>query len=224
MNAVTGLITIHGFHVVALFGITTSTLTQLLDRWGYPVVTMFVAIESSGIPFPGEAMLLAASVYAGTGHHLSIFWVIFAGALGAIVGDNLGYAAGRFGGRPLITRYGKYVRLRPEQLDRAEAFFNKYGDKTVFFGRFVAVLRAWVAFLAGLNRMPWPKFLVFNAAGGIAWATLYGLLGYTLGHNLPLLYKVTKAIGIVGIAGGAVVVLVIGLVVWRRHRPAKATT
>jgi membrane protein DedA with SNARE-associated domain len=204
--------------VLALFGITTSTITHLLDQWGYPIVSLFVGIESSGVPFPGETTLLIAAVYAGTGHHLSIFWIIVAAAGGAIIGDNLGYTAGRYGGRRLATRYGKYVRLKPEHLDRAEQFFEKHGDKTVFFGRFIAVLRAWAAFLAGTNRMRWPKFLLFNAAGGILWATIYGLLGYFLGNNLPILNKVTKILGIGGVVAALAVVVVIGVIVWRRRQ------
>lgn len=208
----------HLFHVLGLFNLSTSTLTGLLDRFGYPLVAVFVAIESSGIPFPGETMLVTAAVYAGTGH-LSIAGVIVAGALGAIVGDNLGYTAGRYGGRALVTRYGRYVRLRSEHLDNAERFFEKHGDKTVFLGRFVAVLRAWAAFLAGTNRMRWPKFLFFNAAGGILWALVFGLLGYFLGNNLPLLHKVIDVLGIGGVVL-AVIVVTVAVVVWRRRRSA----
>ena len=209
----------HLLSVLALFNFSTSTLTGLLDRYGYPLVTLFVGIESSGIPFPGETMLVTAAVYAGSGH-LSITGVIVAGALGAIVGDNLGYVAGRYGGRALVTRYGRYIRLRPEHLEYAERFFDKHGDKTVFLGRFVAVLRAWAAFLAGTNRMRWPKFLLFNAAGGITWAVLFGILGYTLGHNLPLLHKVISILGIGGVVV-AVIVVIVGMVIWRRRRAAR---
>lgn len=134
--------------------------------------------------------------------------MIAAAATGAIVGDNLGYTTGRFGGRALLERYGRYVRIRAEHLDRAERFFQRYGDRTVFFGRFVAVLRAWAAFLAGTNRMPWAKFLVFNAAGGILWATLYGLLGYFLGNNLPLLHRIVNILGVGGVVAAVVVALV----------------
>jgi membrane protein DedA with SNARE-associated domain len=163
-------------------------------------------------------MLVTAAVYAGTGH-LSIFWVIVAGSAGAIVGDNLGFAVGRAGGRPLVLRYGSYVRIKPEHLDYAEGFFHRHGDKTVFLGRFIAVLRAWAALLAGINRMSWSTFLVYNAAGGILWATLFGLLGYTLGHNLPVLNRVLSILG----AGGVVVALliaVIAYVVWKRRHTA----
>ena len=209
-------------HLLALglLGFSMGTLTHLLDRWGYLIVAVFVGIESSGIPFPGETMLVTAAVYAGSGH-LSIAGVIAAAAIGAILGDNLGYAAGRFGGRALVERYGRYIRLRPRHLERAERFFDRYGDWTVFFGRFVAVLRAWAAFLAGVNRMRWPKFLVFNAAGGICWAALYGTLGYVLGHNLPLLERVLRIIGIAGVAA-AVAIAAIAFIVWRRRRARRA--
>jgi membrane protein DedA with SNARE-associated domain len=192
------------------------SITHILSTWGYLAVFAAVAIESSGLPFPGETMLVTGAVYAGSGH-LSIAGVILAAALGAIVGDNAGYLAGRYGGRRLVERYGKYIRIRPHHLRRAEGFFERYGDRTVFFGRFIAVLRAWAAFLAGVNRMPWPKFLVFNAAGGILWAVLYGTLGFELGHNLPLLHRVERVLGVGGIALAVVVVLAL-LIINRRRR------
>jgi membrane protein DedA with SNARE-associated domain len=194
--------------------LSTHTLQNILDMWGYLAVGVFVAIESSGIPFPGETMLVLAAVYAGAGH-LSIQYVIAAAAAGAIIGDNLGYLLGRTGGKALVMRYGKYIRLDQQKLDVAQRFFQRHGDKTVFFGRFVAVLRAWAAFLAGVNDMPWPKFVFFNAAGGILWATLYGVLAYALGQNLPLLHKVIKAIGIAGVVGA---VLIIGGAIAFRFR------
>jgi membrane protein DedA with SNARE-associated domain len=216
-SSVQSRLSMHPLSVLAFLQLSTSTLKDLLDTFGYPMVGVFVAIESSGIPFPGETMLITAAVYAGSGGHLSIEGVIVAAAVGAFVGDNLGYAAGRFGGRPLVIRFGRYVRLKPKHLDRAERFFARYGDKTVFFGRFVAVLRAWSALLAGTNRMPWPRFLLFNAAGGIVWATVYGLLGYTLGHNLPLLDRVLHVLGVGGIALAVLVIVGVWLV-WRRRR------
>jgi membrane protein DedA with SNARE-associated domain len=161
-------------------------------------------------------MLVTGAIYAGTGY-LWIAGVVVAAALGAVIGDNLGYAAGRYGGRRLVERYGKVVRIRPHHVQRAERFFDRYGDRTVFFGRFVAVLRAWAAFLAGTNRMHWPTFLVFNAAGGIAWSLLYGLVGYELGNNLPLLHRVERLLGIGGLALAAVVALVL-VILWRRRQ------
>jgi membrane protein DedA with SNARE-associated domain len=121
-----------------------------------------VAIESMGVPFPGETMLIVASVYAGMTHRLSLPLVIVAAASGAILGDNLGYWIGREGGYRLLRRYGHYLRLDERKLKLVQHFFRKHGGKVVFFGRFIAILRVWAAFLAGTNRMPWASFLFFN--------------------------------------------------------------
>jgi membrane protein DedA with SNARE-associated domain len=196
------LLTAHGMPLAAL--ISVQTLENILSVVGYPAVTLFVMIESSGIPFPGETMLLVASFFAATdpGLHLSIPIVIACAALGAIVGDNLGYLAGRTGGRALVLRFGKYIFLKPEHLDYAERFFEKHGDKTVFFGRFIAVLRAWAAFLAGINHMRWRRFLIYNAAGGILWATIYGTLGFIAGRffhdNFATVERIARDIGLIG--------------------------
>lgn len=168
-------ITLASFNILQL-------LQNFLHTLGYPAVTLFVMIESSGIPFPGETMLLLASFYAAVYHDLSLPIVIACAAAGAIIGDNVGYGVGRTGGKAFVERYGRYVFLRPERLHRSEQFFSKHGDKTVFFGRFVAVLRAFAAFLAGVNKMHWPTFLLYNAAGGIIWAIAYGLIGYYAGR------------------------------------------
>ncbi len=188
---------------------------HLLDTWGYLAVFLFIAIESTGIPFPGETMLLTAGAYAGTGN-LDIKLVIVAAAAGAIMGDNLGFIAGRTKGRDLVVRYGEYIRVDAATLRRAEKFFARHGDKTVFFGRFIALLRTWAAFLAGLNRMPWPKFLAFNAAGGICWAALYGILAFELGRHLSVLEKVVQFIGYAGVA----VVVIVAAVIYLLHRRA----
>lgn len=199
---------------------SVDTLHQLLSTWGYLAVFLFVAIESSGIPFPGETMLITAGAYAGAGH-LQIPFVIIAAALGAISGDNAGYLVGRTGGRELVLRYGRYVRVDEAKLAIAERFFDKHGDKTVFLGRFVAVLRAWAAFLAGLNRMHWAKFFFFNAAGGIVWALLYGILAFELGKNLPLLDRIVKTVGYVGL--GAAVLAAVALFIFYRRRRKRRT-
>src|SRR5712691_475635 len=179
-----------------MFHIATSDLMHLLATYGYWAVLVFVAIESTGIPFPGETMLLVAAIYAGTTHHLFIPLVIVAAATGAILGDNIGFWIGREGGYRLLRRYGRYIRLEERRLKLGQYLFLKHGGKVVFFGRFVAVLRAFAAFLAGTNRMPWPRFLLFNALGGIVWATVYGLGGYFLGDNI---HRLTGPVGIVAI-------------------------
>jgi len=167
-----------------MFQSITNNLANFLSTYGYWAVLVFIAIESIGIPFPGETMLIFASVYAGRTHRLFIFWVIAAAAAGAILGDNIGYWVGREGGYRLLRRYGRYIRLDEHKLKLGQYLFRKHGGKVVFFGRFITILRVLAAFLAGVNRMPWLRFLLFNAAGGITWATLYGLGGYYLGDSV----------------------------------------
>ncbi len=208
--------------------ISLQTLQNALGTLGYPAVTVFVMIESSGVPFPGETMLLLASFFAATNHTLQIPIVIACAALGAILGDNLGYTVGRTGGRALVLRYGKYIFLKPEHLGRAERFFARHGNKTVFFGRFISVLRAWAAFLAGVNSMHWRTFLVYNAAGGIIWATIYGLLGFYLGKvfhdNFSQIQQFATTFGWIG-AGViiAVIIVVIVFILLRRRKHAPST-
>jgi len=170
-------------------------------------------IESTGIPFPGETILLAAALYAGSTHRLSIAWIIMAAASGAIIGDNAGYWVGREGGYRLLRRFGRYVHLDEGKLKLGQYLFRRHGGKVVFFGRFVAVLRAWAAFLAGANRMPWPHFLAFNAAGGIVWTTLYGLGAYFLGEQV---HRFTGTVGKLALLLAAVAI-VAGILLLRRN-------
>src|SRR5262249_52235778 len=163
-------------------------LQQLLASYGYLAVALGVMVESMGVPIPGETMLLLAAAYAGAGY-LDVRGVIVAAALGAIVGDSLGYEIGRLGGRALLERDGHILHINEPHLARAEAFFARHGDKTVFFGRFTAFLRTLSAFLAGVNRMPYRRFLLFNAAGGILWAVSLGLLGAAFGSQWPLIER-----------------------------------
>ena len=178
-----------------MFHLATSTLTHLLATYGYLAVLLVVAIESTGIPFPGETMLLVAA------------------ASGAILGDNLGFWVGHERGYRLLRRYGRSIHVEEQRLKLGQYLFLKHGGKVVFFGRFVAVLRAWAAFLAGTNRMRWPRFLLFNAAGAIVWATLYGLGGYFLRDNIH------RLVGPVGVVFLVLVVLLImaGIVIVRRN-------
>jgi membrane protein DedA with SNARE-associated domain len=170
--------------------LSTQQLTHLAATYGYWAVLVLVAIESMGVPVPGETALLAASVYAGATHHLKIAVVIGAAAGGAILGDNLGFLLGRLGGSRLLRRYGKYLRLDERRLRLGRYLFQYHGGKVVFFGRFVGFLRAWAAFLAGANEMPWRRFLTFNAAGGVVWATLMGFAGFSFGGTVLALGSV----------------------------------
>jgi len=207
--------------------ISLAALQNALNSFGYAAVALFIMIESSGIPFPGETMLLLASFYAAVSHQLQIPLVIACAAFGAIIGDNIGYLIGRTGGRAFVLRYGKYVFIKPEHLALAEAYFAKHGNKTVFFGRFIALLRAWAAFLAGLNHMHWRTFLFYNAAGGILWATIYGMLGYIAGSffhdNFAQVERLATALGWLGTGLIIIAVLTVLLVIRsRRHKLAQA--
>jgi membrane protein DedA with SNARE-associated domain len=152
--------------------------------YGYWAVFFFVAIESSGIPAPGEAALVSVAAFAGATHQLDIYWIVAAAAGGAVVGDNLGYLAGRKLGFPLLLRHGGAIGLNEGRLKLGQYLFDRYGGAIVFFGRFIAVLRAAAALLAGVNCMPWRRFLVFNAAGGISWALIFGFGGYVFGNTM----------------------------------------
>jgi membrane protein DedA with SNARE-associated domain len=157
-------------------------LTHFFTSHGLPLLFAVVLLESVGIPLPGETALIAFGVLASQGHH-SIVWVIVLAAAGAIIGDNLGYwLIGRWGGRELFERWGFLRRYSERFLPAAERLMAKHGGKTVFFGRFVTVLRYTAAWVAGIGRMNWWKFLFWNAAGGIIWATAVGLVAYYAGH------------------------------------------
>lgn len=189
-------------------------LPNLLSTYGYWAVALMVGLESMGIPIPGETTVVAASILAGTTHELNISLVIAAAAAGAIIGDNVGYLIGREFGYRLLLRYGRYVGLTERRIKLGRYLFLRHGGKMVFFGRFVAVLRALAGVLAGANRMPWPRFLVANAAGGIVWATLYGVGAYYLGHAAEHL---AKPVGI-ALGAAAAVAIVAALVLLRRHQ------
>ena len=161
------------------------------------------------MPVPGETALITAGVLAHRGR-LHIELVILIAASAAIIGDNLGYLIGRTGGRRLLERPGFLEKHRHAVLAKGEPFFIKHGPAAVFLGRWTAGLRIAAAWLAGVNRMPWPVFLFWNALGGIAWATSVGLLAYFLGHTAE---RVFKTVGIVGVAAAAAVVA--GFVGWR---------
>jgi len=188
-------------------------LTNLVAQYGYLAVLVIVGLESTGVPLPGETTLVAAALYAGATHNLNIVGVVIAAAVGAILGDNLGYLIGHWGGYRLLIRYGRYIRLSEKRIKIARYLFLRYGGEVVFFGRFTAILRAYDAFLAGTTRMPWRRFLFFNAAGGIAWATIYGGGAYLLGRQIE---RLSGPFEIVFVAA-AVIAIVVGALIIRRQ-------
>jgi membrane protein DedA with SNARE-associated domain len=186
---------------------------HLIVTYGYLAVVVLVAVESVGVPLPGETTLVAAATYAGTDHRLSI-WAIFAcAAAAAIVGDTIGYWIGDKGGYWLVYRYGRVIRLDEGKIKVARYLFDHHGGAVVFWGRFVAVLRAYAAFLAGTARMRYRRFLAFNAAGGVVWAALYAFVAYTAGTFLSRASTLIE----VAFAVGAVLAIAVGAVIVRRR-------
>jgi membrane protein DedA with SNARE-associated domain len=190
-------------------------VTHLIENYGLFFLFGIVCFESAGLWLPGETALIAAGVYASKGH-LSITGVIAIAAVAAIIGDNIGYWLGREGGRRLLLRYALLRRFSERVLPPAERFFERHGGKAVFLARFFGGVRVTGAWMAGITRMTWWRFLFWNAAGGIVWAVAVGLIAYYAGKaaaDAIARYGVYAAI-----AGGIlVVVAVAALHVWRRR-------
>jgi membrane protein DedA with SNARE-associated domain len=177
------------------------------------VVFLLVMGESIGIPVPGETALIGAALYAGSTHKLEIGLVIAVAIAGAIIGDNIGFSLGRYGGARLLLRHGHRIRLDEGRLKIGIWLFRRHGGKVVFWGRFVSILRTYAAFLAGTNRMEWPRFLVFNAAGAIVWATVFGVSYYVFGSALR---RLSTAIDVtLGIVAAAILV---AFLVWSKRK------
>jgi membrane protein DedA with SNARE-associated domain len=191
--------------------------TSIVDALGYPAAGLGILIESAGVPFPGEALLLAAAAWSAARHH-SIAVVILFGFLGSVAGADIGYYMGHRGGRPFVERFGHLFRIRPEHIARAEIFFARHGDKAVLAARFILGLRTWGSMLAGMARMPFWRFQVFSAIGGLAWAVVVGLAGYLLGSNLGLIAAIIRDVGIGGLV---IVALIVVIVVLARARAAR---
>jgi membrane protein DedA with SNARE-associated domain len=193
-------------------------VTNLLLDYGLVLLFVLVAVESAGIPLPGEAALITAAVLARPErqHHYSIAWVIVVAASAAIIGDNIGYWLGRLGGRNLVERWGVTRRYAERALPPSERFFRRHGGKTVFFGRFIALLRVTAAWLAGVSRMHWWQFAAWNAAGGILWATGIGLLAYFAGKAAA---DAVSRYGLYGVLALVVLgaIVFVGLRFWRNR-------
>lgn len=195
---------------------TLAALVDVAGHVGYPVLFLLVMAEAGGVPVPGETALIAAGVVASQGR-LDIALVIGLAALAAILGDNIGYAVGRHGGRRLLERPGRLERHRRRVLDKGEPFFDRHGPKAVFLGRWILGLRVWASWLAGITRMPWPSFLFWNAAGGITWALTVGIVAYVVGDKAE---TVIRTAGLGALVAVALVALATFVVL--RHRASSA--
>jgi membrane protein DedA with SNARE-associated domain len=166
------------------FNSLSDALISLIPIYGPWIIFGIVALDSAGVPLPGETIVVAASLLAATTGQINILTVVLAAAAGAIVGDGIGYIIGRRLGSPFLRRYGRYVHLDDDRLLIGRYLFFQYGSAVVFFGRFIAVLRMFAALLAGANNMPAGRFFFFNVTGGICWACLFGFGAHALGAKI----------------------------------------
>jgi membrane protein DedA with SNARE-associated domain len=195
-------------------------LEPTLNHYGYLAVLVLVMIEDFGVPVPGETVLILAAVYAGAGR-LNIVLVALLGFLGAVIGDNIGFAIGHFGGRPLVERYGRYVFITPERLDKTTGFFQRHGGKVIVIARFVEGLRQANGIIAGISGLHWARFLAFNALGAALWVAVWCSVGYFSGSHIDSIYNAaTRYDTYLAIGVGVVVLAWIARRVYRRRRRA----
>lgn len=159
------------------------SVAPILDRYSYFAVAGIIGVESFGVPAPGQTIMVAAAIYAGAGR-LNVFAVAAIAFVAAVVGDNIGYWIGMRGGRALVHRWGRYIFITPERLDKAEKFFARRGSRIVVVARFIDGLRQLNGVIAGLTAMPWRKFLLYNAIGAALWVGWWSALSYFLGTHL----------------------------------------
>ena len=191
------------------------TLRNYLAHWGYWAVGGALLLENAGVPVPGETILLLASFLAYSEHKLALPWIIAVGVCAATLGDNLGFASGSYGGRPLLERYQRTLRIRPAVIVRGEELFARYGAATIFVARFIAGLRIIAGPLAGVLRMPWRKFLLFNFLGAVVWVSVIASVGYLFGKHWDALVDLVQD---ANIAVAIVFVVACALVWWKRRK------
>ena len=189
-------------------------LRQFFDQYGYWTIAIALLLENAGIPVPGETVLLFASFLAYSEQSLHLPYIILIGIVACTVGDNIGYAIGKRGGRPLLERYQRFFRIRPETIAKGERLFGKYGSITILFARFVFGLRIIAGPLAGVLQMPWKQFAVFNFLGAAVWVTVISCVGYFVGTEWTELLRVMKQIN----TGVLIAAAVVAAVFWWRRR------
>jgi len=193
-------------------------LRSAVVTYGYWAVGGALLLENTGIPVPGETILLLASFMAYSEHDLHLGWIMVVGTVAATLGDNLGFALGYHGGRPLLTRYQAIFRIQTRTIDRGEQLFARYGAVTVFFARFVFGMRIIAGPMAGVLRMPWRKFLLFNFSGAAVWVAVISSVGYFFGRHFERLERGMKRFDVIV----AIVVLLIAVFWWWRSRRSHA--
>jgi membrane-associated protein len=195
-------------------------LRNAVVQYGYWAVGGALLLENAGIPVPGETILLLASFLAYSENDLQLSWIIVVATIAATLGDNLGFALGYYGGRPLFVRYQSIFRIRNTTIERGESLFAKYGAVTVFLARFVFGMRIITGPLAGVLRMPWRKFLVSNFLGAAVWVSVISSAGYLFGRHWQRLQQDLERFDILVVV---VVVVVAGFLWWRSRRRDRAS-
>lgn len=194
------------------------SLEPTLNHYGYLAVTGLVLLEDFGVPVPGETVLILGAVYAGSGR-LNVALVALLGFLGAVIGDNIGFAIGHFGGRRLVERFGRYIFLTPERLDKTTAFFERHGGKIIVVARFIEGLRQANGIIAGTTGMHWARFLAFNAIGAALWVAVWTSIGYFSGSHINTIYDTaTRYSTYLAIAVGVLLVAFIARRIWRHRK------
>jgi len=192
-------------------------LRNAVVHYGYWAVAAVLLAENAGVPVPGETVLLLASFLAYSQHDLRLPWIMAVATLAATLGDNLGFALGYYGGRPLLTRYQTFFKIQNTTLVRGEGLFSRYGAVTIFFARFVFGMRIIAGPMAGVLRMPWRRFMIFNFLGAGLWVTVISSAGYLFGQHWGQLERVIKRFDVVV----AIVVLLTAAIWWWRGRRAR---
>jgi membrane protein DedA with SNARE-associated domain len=157
-------------------------LSELVTHYGYFAAFGMIVLQSAGLPLPGEGLLIAAAIYAQRTHNLTVWGLVVVATVASLLGSLLGYLIGRWGGYPLLNRYGKHVGLGPARMRLGEYLFMRHGGKIMLFGRFIAVLRVYAGILAGSYRMSTGRFVLFSAAGAVTWAAIIGYGAYAFGE------------------------------------------
>jgi membrane protein DedA with SNARE-associated domain len=196
-----------------------NALSGTLQHYGLWAIGLLITLEDFGIPVPGETILIAGAIFAGAGR-INVVALGAVAFVAAVTGDNIGFAIGHFGGRALALRFGKYVFLTEERLDKAEAFFDRRGSIVITFARFVEGLRQANGIIAGITGMHWLRFVVFNALGAALWVGTWITIGYFAGNNITTVYHYITLYSYYVLAG--LVVLIVAYIVWRRRRRRRA--
>jgi membrane-associated protein len=195
----------------------SQVLRAFVADYGYWAVALALIAESAGLPVPGEIALLLASFLVYSEHHLHLGWIIVVATCATTLGGNLGYAVGQYGGRPLLDRYQSFFRIRPAMLERGERMFARYGAAAIFFSRFIFGMRVFAGPLAGVLRMRWRAFTLFNFLGAAVWVTFIASAGYLSGRHWRTLLRALHRFNIAVL----IVAVVVILFLWWRYRHRK---